>query len=109
MRPQRRCFSTTRRLPVIGSQWARLRSDASVPLRRGAWYRVLRVTASDAVLDVNKRVVNVPRAARSEEHTSELQSRVDLVCRLLLEKKKKKKIKRRNKISTRNQRVVILQ
>src|SRR6266536_5440836 len=28
--------------------------------------------------------------ARSEEHTSELQSRVDLVCRLLLEKKKKK-------------------
>src|SRR6266496_4701885 len=30
---------------------------------------------------------------RSEEHTSELQSRRDLVCRLLLEKKKKKKIK----------------
>src|SRR5438874_9287776 len=28
---------------------------------------------------------------RSEEHTSELQSRRDLVCRLLLEKKKKKK------------------
>src|SRR6266550_9247913 len=31
--------------------------------------------------------------ARSEEHTSELQSRLHLVCRLLLEKKKKKKIK----------------
>src|SRR2546421_5216643 len=30
---------------------------------------------------------------RSEEHTSELQSRSDLVCRLLLEKKKKKKKK----------------
>src|SRR5690606_36492941 len=30
------------------------------------------------------------RAARSEEHTSELQSRENLVCRLLLEKKKKK-------------------
>src|SRR5690242_21194214 len=30
--------------------------------------------------------------ARSEEHTSELQSHVNLVCRLLLEKKKKKKI-----------------
>src|SRR5436309_1175224 len=29
---------------------------------------------------------------RSEEHTSELQSRENLVCRLLLEKKKKKKI-----------------
>src|SRR5438874_10476604 len=31
---------------------------------------------------------------RSEEHTSELQSRRDLVCRLLLEKKKKKKNKK---------------
>src|SRR5204863_10026154 len=30
---------------------------------------------------------------RSEEHTSELQSRRDLVCRLLLEKKKKKEYK----------------
>src|SRR5216683_4630991 len=32
-----------------------------------------------------------PGRPRSEEHTSELQSRSDLVCRLLLEKKKKKK------------------
>src|SRR5438034_11596574 len=32
--------------------------------------------------------------ARSEEHTSELQSHSDLVCRLLLEKKKKHKNKR---------------
>src|SRR5437868_14728134 len=31
----------------------------------------------------------IPRRPRSEEHTSELQSRFDLVCRLLLEKKKK--------------------
>src|SRR2546422_6166446 len=31
------------------------------------------------------------RTLRSEEHTSELQSRLHLVCRLLLEKKKKKK------------------
>src|SRR5699024_11651844 len=30
----------------------------------------------------------VPSVIRSEEHTSELQSRFDLVCRLLLEKKK---------------------
>src|SRR2546422_8166173 len=37
--------------------------------------------------------------ARSEEHTSELQSRLHLVCRLLLEKKKKKK----KKISDRKQ------
>src|SRR3989441_6041835 len=33
------------------------------------------------------------RHARSEEHTSELQSLAYLVCRLLLEKKKKKKIR----------------
>src|SRR5689334_23451976 len=31
-----------------------------------------------------------PRAGRSEEHTSELQSQFHLVCRLLLEKKNKK-------------------
>src|SRR5690554_5204071 len=34
-------------------------------------------------------VINVVTAARSEEHTSELQSRPHLVCRLLLEKKNK--------------------
>src|SRR5205809_1651476 len=33
---------------------------------------------------------------RSEEHTSELQSRLHLVCRLLLEKKKKKQNKKNN-------------
>src|SRR5207249_8354715 len=36
--------------------------------------------------------------SRSEEHTSELQSRFDLVCRLLLEKKKKKQNNKNNKI-----------
>src|SRR3989449_4720396 len=38
----------------------------------------------------------VKAAERSEEHTSELQSRLHLVCRLLLEKKKKKKKPRGN-------------
>src|SRR5688572_32521242 len=33
-----------------------------------------------------------PPAGRSEEHTSELQSQSNLVCRLLLEKKKKKNL-----------------
>src|SRR5207344_3633051 len=36
-------------------------------------------------------------AWRSEEHTSELQSRPQIVCRLLLEKKKKRKKKREKK------------
>src|SRR5438105_11327550 len=39
---------------------------------------------------------------RSEEHTSELQSRVDLVCRLLLEKKKKKKTRQQRTPITTN-------
>src|SRR2546422_2113300 len=38
------------------------------------------------------------KLARSEEHTSELQSRLHLVCRLLLEKKKTKYIKNINDV-----------
>src|SRR5215203_6450182 len=38
-----------------------------------------------------------PRRSRSEEHTSELQSRQYLVCRLLLEKKKNKKTNKHRK------------
>src|SRR5690349_16015531 len=39
----------------------------------------------------NAQTRSIKQFKRSEEHTSELQSRRDLVCRLLLEKKKKKK------------------
>src|SRR2546422_5559361 len=39
-------------------------------------------------------------AERSEEHTSELQSRLHLVCRLLLEKKKKNKTTARPSMAT---------
>src|SRR2546422_1816003 len=40
------------------------------------------------------RIKPPPISVRSEEHTSELQSRLHLVCRLLLEKKKKKETSR---------------
>src|SRR2546425_5287142 len=54
--------------------------DASLLLRLGA----------DAEGPGNtRRAVHARRPARSEEHTSELQSLAYLVCRLLLEKKKK--------------------
>src|SRR5258707_11390993 len=43
---------------------------------------------------------SAPEARRSEEHTSELQSRQYLVCRLLLEKKKKKKKDRSSILKT---------
>src|SRR2546428_8342353 len=58
-----------------------------------------RVPRSSGLCGVGVSMVDVPfpspcpsDAVRSEEHTSELQSRSDLVCRLLLEKKKKKTI-----------------
>src|SRR5690349_22439475 len=53
---------------------------ASALVAAGRYRRMLVITA-DRVLDETQRM-------RSEEHTSELQSRRDLVCRLLLEKKK---------------------
>src|SRR5258708_22471485 len=46
-----------------------------------------------------RRVSRTREAARSEEHTSELQSPDHLVCRLLLEKKKNKETRRRNIIT----------
>src|SRR5687768_17777132 len=44
------------------------------------------------VIRLDQHVGLLIRNQRSEEHTSELQSRLHLVCRLLLEKKKKKNI-----------------
>src|SRR2546427_879813 len=65
-------------LPIFGAYASRRRCQrARVPRSRSATGRSqLRV-----------------RAIRSEEHTSELQSQSNLVCRLLLEKKKKKEHK----------------
>src|SRR2546429_6766587 len=45
--------------------------------------------AHGVIAPVEERRVDRPGVERSEEHTSELQSRLHLVCRLLLEKKKK--------------------
>src|SRR2546422_8380969 len=48
------------------------------------------LTPHRSLRSLSRPSVRAPRE-RSEEHTSELQSRLHLVCRLLLEKKKKKK------------------
>src|SRR2546422_10107184 len=45
--------------------------------------------AADAAAAADKAAKEAAAKTRSEEHTSELQSRLHLVCRLLLEKKKK--------------------
>src|SRR3989442_8068998 len=56
-----------------------------------SWRCVLRLYAKYApwMGGFQERQRSEPATARSEEHTSELQSRPHLVCRLLLEKKKK--------------------
>src|SRR5256886_11498816 len=66
--------------------------------RSGVWFDI-----GPHLLDQAFVLFGIPRAvaARSEEHTSELQSQSNLVCRLLLEKKKKKCPKDRFNITTR--------
>src|SRR2546426_4012884 len=49
----------------------------------------VQLTTSPAAIGDNRSMLS-KRLRRSEEHTSELQSPCNLVCRLLLEKKKKK-------------------
>src|SRR5262245_63820881 len=48
-----------------------------------------RLAHTEVLAERSARTRGVPRDERSEEHTSELQSLRHLVCRLLLEKKKK--------------------
>src|SRR3712207_7329692 len=72
------------------------RSDSMSPLWKGqrfpaaacisGWAIIHRETVSIADIRTDERIPQ--EAYRSEEHTSELQSRQYLVCRLLLEKKK---------------------
>src|SRR2546421_9068076 len=83
-------YTTLFRSPTRGRAPA-LRAEA-VRTRPPARSRLARAQASDRSrrgFDTGATLTRV----RSEEHTSELQSRSDLVCRLLLEKKKKKKEK----------------
>src|SRR5438067_10166560 len=70
---------------------------ASPPARSGArCVRIARTAAGglkraglDTTSSLGRRLLGAIAPPRSEEHTPELQSRFDLVCRLLLEKKKK--------------------
>src|SRR5690349_23845351 len=65
---------------------------AAVDCRLGPVLDAVRThrSGAGAVRADARRAISARDASRSEEHTSELQSRRDLVCRLLLEKKKKK-------------------
>src|SRR2546422_6522409 len=78
--PVRRSMTCTMRLWIV-FRCLRKRVDST-----RSW--AIGLSSMDTANDVRKRI-RAPRD-RSEEHTSELQSRLHLVCRLLLEKKKKK-------------------
>src|SRR5437667_2446831 len=68
------------------------RSDTPMDLADACIVRMTELTDACKVWTVEKQDFRIYRRhgrQRSEEHTSELQSHHDLVCRLLLEKKKK--------------------
>src|SRR2546427_6436785 len=71
---------------------AALRSAASssvaVVSLAGAATRACRPAPASAARTLSSRTLSARISARSEEHTSELQSQSNLVCRLLLENKK---------------------
>src|SRR2546429_801051 len=68
-------------------------SDGPLPVTATRVLEVagLRAVVNAVALSPDGSLVVVGDMDRSEEHTSELQSRLHLVCRLLLEKKKKNK------------------
>src|SRR2546421_6670654 len=78
---------------LFRSNHAHAISDSGAILFRGKSAnddRFLRVLRPVSLLhEEHSKIALEPGLYRSEEHTSELQSRSDLVCRLLLEKKKK--------------------
>src|SRR5947209_14831269 len=84
--PYTTLFRSTRLITIsLRSKWTLvLLSNRQNPLRKD-WLPWKKMGA-----DRKDQMGSSPRALRSEEHTSELQSRQYLVCRLLLEKKKRK-------------------
>src|SRR5690242_21254877 len=83
-------YTTLFRSPAPGRWHRRPASRAAAPADGPAGRRSRRTRPRPA-----RPSGRVAAAGRSEEHTSELQSHVNLVCRLLLEKKKKKTTKQR--------------
>src|SRR2546422_8485690 len=78
-------YSRTR---PLGSHTSRLVVPSFLPVIRSSLGDT--ATASPTTGSPIENRCSGPSYLRSEEHTSELQSRLHLVCRLLLEKKKKK-------------------
>src|SRR5439155_23626176 len=83
-------------LPILRFRHSCSVSSPSLSNSRGvaiAWsYSVCVSRSRLSMMPRTRSILSLVHLVRSEEHTSELQSRGHLVCRLLLEKKKKKKI-----------------
>src|SRR5438034_6737267 len=71
---------------LFRSRYVKPRTNGDMPFDRETFDLI-------TCFGVLHHIANISHVMRSEEHTSELQSHSDLVCRLLLEKKKKKKTK----------------
>src|SRR3712207_8569911 len=84
--------SLLRHLPLAPGGARAARALGLRVARRGPQRLVVRGGAPDLAPARDGQLLRARAALRSEEHTSELQSRQYLVCRLLLEKKKKKSI-----------------
>src|SRR5207249_11968432 len=93
--PDLHSFPTRRSSDLINvSGMAEQLMATNGPLARGESRCSVRATISlpepvSPVINTDAELGAAISTMRSEEHTSELQSRFDLVCRLLLEKKKK--------------------
>src|SRR5437773_4539972 len=74
---------------TVGDHRASLRPDRELVARRPARRRVRPVHLDERGLEVEAAEVYWPYPPRSEEHTSEIQSHHDVVCRVLLDKKKR--------------------
>src|SRR2546422_6165481 len=81
------------RTPLKGISMSLLSNSNRREFLRGAALTGAGLALSNRLLAAKEKKVLVftKSSGRSEEHTSELQSRLHLVCRLLLEKKKKNK------------------
>src|SRR2546428_827853 len=101
--PSPNCYMAfhPRAVQFAQSPWSSLHTACRLRAGRPAWIVARTLTRPRSAM---RRIVQSPTegstngsnhgrlVVRSEEHTSELQSRSDLVCRLLLEKKKKKQV-----------------
>src|SRR5260370_1118857 len=81
-------YTTLFRSDVIPHLWYADKAEEAVAF----YVSLLPDSRIDSVTALPADSPSGPAGSRSEEHTSELQSHLNLVCRLLLEKKKKKKI-----------------